>query len=149
MNKERILFVDDQIYKIFVNKNEHTGGAAVQTSNWIKGFKDKGFKVKYTSTVKASNEALVFKHLNKGHRYFFWIFYLFNYYKVAKTFNPSIIYLSTAGWKTIIWMIIAKLIGAKYVQRISNKIVFKDKVYKDKLGIFKFMMSKRVSIKQI
>lgn len=140
---KRILFVDDQVFKLFENQKQSTGGAAVQTSNWIKGFKSQGFSVKYTSARKSSEEALVCKYLNKGHRYFLWTFYLFNYYKTVKSFNPTIIYLSTAGWKTLLWAIIARLTKAQYIQRISNNIVFKEGVYKKKLGAFKYFLSRQ------
>lgn len=143
---KNILFVDDQMYKLFGVNKESTGGAAVQTSSWLLGFKNLGYNVKFTSPKKITKEALVFKYLHSSPKYFIWIFYLYNYYKVVKLFNPSIIYVSTAGWRTIIWAIIAKSTNAKYVQRISNKIVFEKKTYKKKLGFFKYQLS-RIGVK--
>jgi glycosyltransferase involved in cell wall biosynthesis len=142
MNRKKILFVDDQIYKLYQDDAKSTGGAAIQTYNWMKGFEAVGFKVAYTSPVKTSGDAVYLKHLRKGPRYVFWLLHLFDYYREVKKFNPSIIYLSTAGWKTSLWLIISRLVGAQYVQRISNNIVFNAGIYRKHLGVYRYGLAK-------
>lgn len=142
MYKKKILFVDDQMYKLFDKSKKSTGGAAVQTNNWLFGFKSLGYSVKYTSVKKLSNDTLLIKNLHKSPKYFIWLFYMYSTYKIVKNYNPSIIYLSTAGWKTIMWAIIARRLNAKYIQRISNNIVFKKTIYRKKLGKYKYFLSK-------
>jgi glycosyltransferase involved in cell wall biosynthesis len=139
----KVLFVDNNVIYLRENINYTTGGASVQTLVWAKAFSELGLDWYYTSDKKTNDaEAVFVKDLNSSPKFLFWMLYTYRINKIVKKLDPSILYLSTAGWKTIIWGIIARINKMHYIQRISNDIVFDRKLYRKKLGTYKYFLAK-------
>lgn len=144
MNKH-ILIVDNNIGTYFKHKNVLVGGATIQTSQWIKGFINNNFIVSVVTDndvdtgegFKMYKEPVSKIKVKYARNIANWFLLL----SKVKTIKPDYIYLSTAGINTLKWGLISFILKLVYLQRISNNIVFADKIYKNKLGALKYYIS--------
>ena len=134
---KKILIIDSNVSYLLNNMNKTTGGAAVQTFNWICGFDNLGYNVIILSENKIPVNKSKYKIINDydfNNKNFISSFLsaLVFYYRTFKSLSPDYIYCSIPWWNRILYILPAKIIGIKFIQRISNDNLVK----KDSLHIF-------------
>lgn len=122
---KKILIIDSNVTYVLNNMNKTTGGAAVQTFNWICGFDNLGYNVIILSENKISENKTKYKIINdyqfnnKNFIISFLSAFVF-YYRTFRSISPDYIYCSIPWWNRILYILPAKIIGIKFIQRISN-----------------------------
>ena len=121
---KRVLIIDSNVSYLLMNMNRPTGGAAVQTSNWIRGFESLGYEIIILSEnmVKPSKYyyQIVVDTTSEKKNLSGFISALAFYYRTFKRISPDFIYCSIPWWNRLLYILPAKLIGIKFIQRISN-----------------------------
>jgi len=129
---KKVLVIDSNVVFLLNNVNETTGGAAVQTLNWIYGFDKLGYDVTILSEnnipVNKSRHKIINDYdLDKKFFIISCLKALVFYYRTFKRISPDYIYCSIPWWNRILYLLPANFIGVKFVQRISNdNLVKKD-----------------------
>jgi glycosyltransferase involved in cell wall biosynthesis len=126
----RFLFIDEKIINLMQVNEKPCGGSAVQTYGWILGLIEEGQEVlvmtntdnKYVLKEECRNiRILPMYNANKGIRWFRWLYYRLPYtYQKIKAAKPDYLYSGIAGWATILFTMICRMLNIKYIQRISS-----------------------------
>lgn len=125
----KILFINFNMHQLYLNENIPVGGATVQTSNWIKGFKEIGCKVGVLGFKNTNKQVFEENEIEfvasyekeKGMRILRNFYYRIpQIYKAISSFDPDIIYSDVPSWQTIMFSTISKLQKRLFIQRISN-----------------------------
>jgi len=145
----KILISDDNLPYLLCGINHKVGGATVQAYSWLKGYKQAGYDVEVISCNKIKNNSEIkihfYKLYSKG--ILKMLFRAISCYRILKKSNPDIVFSTVAGLNTFNWGTLRKVFNYKYIQRISNDIVYESTTYKKKLGAYRFALSK-IGIKQ-
>ena len=120
---KKIIIIDKNLPYLLNNLNFACGGASVQTMNWLYGFNHLAINPIILSSANVINSSkyiidkdIIFDNLN-----LFSIFRVFYFYfKYFKINSPDYIYCSVPYWSNIFYLLPAKILGIKFIQRISN-----------------------------
>lgn len=150
---KKILIIDSNVSYLLNNMNKTTGGAAVQTLNWINGFDNLGYKVIILSENKIPENKSKYKIINdleSNNKNFIisFLYALVFYYRTFKSISPDYIYCSIPWWNRILYILPAKIIGIKFIQRISNDNLVEKKltdIFNNRFKSFLFRISLNLS----
>lgn len=147
---------DPNIVGLLSGEEKATGGAAVQSYAWLNGLAATGNEVcvaKHEDQIGSVRPE--FEHIalvtiynrRKGLRWIRWIFYRFpNIYGALKKANPNYLYESIPSWESFFTGIICKLLGIKYIIRLSSDNLL-DKRYLTRNSRFnQWLMRKGIGI---
>jgi len=142
----KILFINFNIHHLYLDDNIPTGGATIQTSNWIRGFQQNNYEVGVLG-YKGVDPSPFFKKnidfietydLTKGIRIIRNVYYRIpKTFSVIKKYNPDIIFMDVPGWSTFVYVLVARLLNKIFILRISNDI-FVDGRIRKKLGFIRY-----------
>ncbi|MCH8033718.1 MAG: glycosyltransferase family 4 protein [Bacteroidetes bacterium] len=144
----KILFINFNIHHLYLDDDIPTGGATVQTSNWIRGFQANNYRVgvlgyKGIDSTPFTDKNIDFIesfYLNKGIRILRNIYYrLPKIFFTIRIYDPDIIFMDVPGWSTVIYAIISRILNKTFILRISNDMVV-DNRFKQKLGIIRYYL---------
>ena len=148
---KNIIIQDNHLPYILNNINYPTGGASVQTRNWMYGFENLGYKIIIISSAKIENKTN-YTIINSGNKFSFrgliFLSNIYYNYKILRKYKPAFIYISEPQWSNIYIGIISKLLNIKIIQRISNDNIADERI-KLKFGIGKNKKNKFSRIKYI
>ncbi|MDA3904509.1 MAG: glycosyltransferase [Bacteroidales bacterium] len=145
MSNKKILLIDSNIGYMIDKPTALTGGATIQTKSWLSGFEELGFKIHIiTERVPKNNNNYHFIDLFSSKFYsIIWSpILIIRLFFILKRQKYKFVYVSTAGWQTIIYGIATKLTHTFYIQRISNNIVYEPLTYRKRLGFVKYYLSR-------
>jgi glycosyltransferase involved in cell wall biosynthesis len=145
MSKTRILIVDSNIGDLIDNPYALTGGASIQTKSWLSGFEELGFELHIISEsipINKQNYHFIDLFSSKFYSIIWSPVLIMRLFFILKKQNYKFVYVSTAGWQTIIYGLATKLARTFYVQRISNNIVYEPSTYRRRLGFVKYYLSR-------
>lgn len=123
-NNKFVFLVDNNLPRLLNSENYAVGGATVQTSNWMIGFEQNGFKTVVISHAEINkNTDFIIENIKKNSP-----LTLIKFSLLLLRYSPKFIYVSIPWWSNILLFIPAKILGVKIVQRISNDIFVDDRV---------------------
>lgn len=119
-----IIVIDEKLPYLLNGINHATGGASVQSQNWILGFESQGFTPIIVSSLDIENKSSYFveRHTKiKGLKNPFSLLKVsLRFFKILKKYKPNFIYISIPFWSNVLFILPANLLGVKIVQRVSN-----------------------------
>jgi glycosyltransferase involved in cell wall biosynthesis len=119
-----VLIVDENLPYLINNIKFATGGASVQSMNWMNGFMKNGIKVNVLSDANVENISKI-RIINlfgnrKETNYPNLVNRFFAIFKAIKSCSPDYLYVSIPSWNSFLYGICCKLLNIKYIQRVSN-----------------------------
>ncbi|MFA5010587.1 MAG: glycosyltransferase [Ignavibacteria bacterium] len=140
---KKVLIIDENLPYLLNNVTFPTGGASIQSYNWLKGFLKNNCEVAIFSNAdienKSSYKIIRIDNRNVINSLLKKFINFYSIYKSVKIFSPNIIYVSIPGWHTLVWGIISKVSNAFLIQRISNDFMVDDR-FIDEIGRLKYFM---------
>ncbi|MAQ43815.1 MAG: hypothetical protein CMG25_04955 [Candidatus Marinimicrobia bacterium] len=128
---KNIIIQDNNLPYILNNISYSTGGASVQTRNWMYGFEKLGYKIIIISSAKVKNRTnyTIIDTSNKfSFKGFIFLSNIYCNYKILRKYKPAFIYISEPQWSNIYIGVISKLLNIKIIQRISNDNIADDRI---------------------
>ncbi len=147
----KFLFYDDQLINILAEDERPSGGAAVQAYGWIKGLQHLAQDVEIITllgpSVKIKEECKSIPlhpifNLDKGIRWLRWVYYRIPYiYKKFNSIKPDYLYQGIPSWHSFVYVLLCRMLGIKYIQRISNDYLLDDRFYKKHSRLQKYFQN--------
>lgn len=152
----KFLFFDNQIINVLRKSEKPSGGSAVQTFGWIRGLIAEKQDVVVMTELKNAGEIkescrdirlVPFYDRNKGIRWIRWIYYRIPHiYRTIKRERPDYVYQGVPEWTTFVLGVICKMLGIKFVVRISNDFIVDDRILKKFSKSYRFLQDKGIGM---
>jgi glycosyltransferase involved in cell wall biosynthesis len=144
--KNKIFIADDNLPYLLTDFNYPVGGASVQAFSWYHGLKS-FYDIKIISNNKINNSSdNIITYKSSSIPVLGTFINIKRLNKIVKKENPKAVFVTVSGLNAFIWGVLCRLNKLFYIQRISNNIVYKNKVYRRKIGLIKYLLS-RIGIK--
>ncbi|WP_143962616.1 glycosyltransferase family 4 protein [Litoribacter populi] len=155
----KVLFHDHKLANILVTDELPSGGAAVQTYGWIHGLLANGHQVSVITDIDEEDEfKKEFGNLEiipsydyrKGVKWLRWVTHRYpDTYRKIKKVNPDYVYESIPNWGSYFLGRICRMLGKKYVLRISNDSFLDDRILKNYSKFDRYFLMKGIEMADI
>jgi|SRR5690606_34886812 len=150
----KFIIFDADINKILFKTGKPTGGAAVQTSIWMKGLIEIGndviipiYSIK-DKIYESTTQNIRYIHLyneHEGLKWIRWIYYRIpNLYRKLKELRPDYLYESIPSWKSFFTGIICKKLNIKYIIRLSSDNILDDRFLENYSKTHQLLLKKAI-----
>ena len=145
LKEKNIILIDENLPYSLNGINYSVGGASVQTQNWMLGFDLNGYNSIVVSSACIKNKSSYIIESSPKIKGFSRPFSLlkvsFFFLKVLRKYRPKFVYLSIPYWSNFVFILPAKFLGIKIIQRISNDNLVLSRA-REKFNIAKFFLYK-------
>ena len=141
--KKNIIILDNNLFYVLNKINFPTGGASVQSSNWLKGFETLGYNTIVLSNIKLRNNSrFSIEYIVSGNTIYKFFISFYQYFRILNKFKPKFIYVSEPWWNYFLLFPLCKFFNIKIILRISNDNWFTNEVFSKFSSKFKFFLYK-------
>lgn len=152
----KFFFYDTNIINLFLVEDKATGGAAVQSSIWVRGLsaigkevciaKHKGQNGELKSGLEHIDLISIYKK-DKGLRWIRWVSYRFpSIYFALKRTKPNYLYESIPSWESFFIGVICRLLGIKHIVRLSSDNLLDERYLTRNSKINQWLMKKGIQM---